>query len=376
MSNANETDKQLASMRIDPERKLPKRAGNKRAVVLLLVGIAVGLGLATALKPPAAADAAKPAAETPAASAPAQPAEPKSGDVILTATGYVTPRHRASLSPQVIGQVVWVGIEKGDMVKKDQVLVRLDDRDYKATVREREAQVAAAKARLARLEAGPRAEEIARAEAEVLQVEAELLQAERTLERTRTANAAGIETRQRLDDAEGAFNATNARLAVAKAQLAELRAGYRPEDIEEGRASVRGAEAALEYAQLQLEDTIIKAPNDGTILEKLIEVGELVSPQNFGGTRGARTELLSLANLSELQVEVDINESDFQKIQPNNPARVVLDAYPDRSYEARIREIAPEADRQKATIQVKVAIDSPDALVRPEMSARVDFLKP
>jgi len=376
MSNANETDKQLASMRIDPERKLPKRAGNKRAVVLLLVGIAVGLGLATALKPPAAADAAKPAAETPAASAPAQPAEPKSGDVILTATGYVTPRHRASLSPQVIGQVVWVGIEKGDMVKKDQVLVRLDDRDYKATVREREAQVAAAKARLARLEAGPRAEEIARAEAEVLQVEAELLQAERTLERTRTANAAGIETRQRLDDAEGAFNATNARLAVAKAQLAELRAGYRLEDIEEGRASVRGAEAALEYAQLQLEDTIIKAPNDGTILEKLIEVGELVSPQNFGGTRGARTELLSLANLSELQVEVDINESDFQKIQPNNPARVVLDAYPDRSYEARIREIAPEADRQKATIQVKVAIDSPDALVRPEMSARVDFLKP
>lgn len=376
MTTANNTDKQLESLRIEPERKLPRRGGNKRAIVLLFVGVAVGIVIANAIPRAEVEAPAKPAdgAATPAADA-VKP-EPKTGDVILTATGYVTPRHRASLSPQVIGQVVWVGIEKGDSVKQGQELIRLDDRDYQATVRQREAELLSAKARLARLESGPRKEEIDRAEAEVRQVEAELSQASKTLERTRDAVANQVETRQRLDDAEGVFAATEARLGVGKAQLAELKAGYRKEDIDEARANVANVQASLEYAHLQLEDTLIKAPSDGTILEKLIEVGELVSPQSFGGTRGARTELLSLANLAELQVEVDISEADFDKIRSGNPAKVFLDAYPAKSYNGHIREIAPEADRQKATIQVKVAIDDPDALVRPEMSARVDFLKP
>lgn len=373
MTTGNQTDKQLESLRIEPDRKLPKRSG-KLGIVLLLVGIAIGIGVSTVISPPQAAES-DPAKAAAATAKPAAPAEPKPGDVMLTATGYVTPRRRIALSPQVIGQVVWVGVEKGDEVKKDQVLVRLDDSDYQATLRQRAAETDAAKARYRRVQVGPRVEEIQRAQTDVRQFEAELKQAESTLARVRSAvEDFKVETRQRLDEAIGARDALIERTASARSQLAELQAGSRVEDLEEAKAALAAAEAAQEYARIQLDDTVIKAPSDGTVLEKLIEVGELVSPQNFGGTRGARTELLSIANLSELQVEVDINEADFKKIRMNAAAKVFLDAYPETGYDGFIREIAPEADRQKATVQVKVAIKNADQFVRPEMSARVDFL--
>lgn len=366
-------DDQLKTLHISPERKLPKRS-RAAGFFLLLAGVVIGLAIALGLpkpeKPAAVSAAEAEATATPEAEEPA-----RKGDVILTATGYVTPRRRIALSPQVMGQVVWVGIEKGQQVEKDQVLVRLNDDEYKARLEQMEAQAAAAKARLEMLEAGARKEDIDRARANVAELEALLVQANQTLDRIMvTVNELGAESRQRLDEAQGNRDATQARLDAAKADLARWLAGERKEEIEAARAQYRAAAAAAEVARIQMDDTIIKAPSAGTILEKLIEVGELVSPQNFGGTRGARTELLSLADLSDLQVEVDINESDFQKLTPSTPARVYLDAYPDRAYEAAIREIAPEADRQKATIQFKVTIKSPDEFVRPEMSARVDFL--
>lgn len=375
---------QLSALRIDPERKLPKR--NRFAgVFLVFIGVLVGMAISFVLKgkqpepTPVAGGTGTSNAPTTGGvpSAPVKPPVAQQGDVILTATGYVTPRHRVSLSPQVMGQVVWVGVEKGDSVKKDQVLVRLDDAQYKARLAQAEARVVNAQAKLAMMESGSRKEDIASAKASVTELEAVLIQSQKNLDRMKAGFAAGgVASQQQLDDAQGVFDATAGRLASARALLAREEAGYRAEEIAMTRAELAEAEASTEEMRIQLEDTIIKAPSDGTILEKLVEVGELVTPQSFGGTRGARTELLSLADLSELQVEVDITESDFQKIKMQNPAKVILDAYPDKNFDGFIREIAPEADRQKATIQVKVAIKNPDALVRPEMSARVDFVKP
>lgn len=372
----------LKSLRIAPEQKVQK-PGRLTAVLTFLVGAVIGFSLSFAIPRPSRDAAQKPPAVSPSRNpsstgqspAATTPPEKKTGDVILTATGYVTPRRRIALSPQVMGQVVWVGIEKGNKVEKDQVLVRLDAQQYEARLAKAEAGAASAKARLDMMKAGTRKEEVEAARAEVAELQALLTQAEKTLERIKGSVESGLETRQRLDEAQGTRDSAAGRLNAAKARLERHLAGERPEDIAAAEADLKSAVAAVDEARIQMDDTVIKAPSAGTILEKLIEVGELVSPQNFGGSRGARTELLSLADLSDLQVEVDVNESDFEKVMMNGTARVTLDAYPDRSYEAFVREIAPEADRQKATIQVKVAIRKPDDLVRPEMSARVDFLK-
>jgi HlyD family secretion protein len=326
------TDERLQTLRIEPGRKLPKR-GVLASIFLVFLGLLIGLVLALVIKGAMDQGTAKAAAKATATAAEtkAKPsaADAKVGDVILTATGYVTPRRRIALSPQVMGIVTWVGIEKGDRVEKDQELVRLENDEYKARLAQAEAQAASAKARLDLLLAGTRKEDLDRTRADVAEMEATLAQWDKTLERVKiSVLEMGTETRQRLDEAQGARDAAAARLASMKAALDKLVAGARKEEIDTARADHQAAVAAAEEARIQMDDTIIRAPSAGTILEKLIEVGELVSPQNFGGTRGARTELLSLADLGDLQVEVDINESDFQKIRMGNPAKVVLDAYP------------------------------------------------
>lgn len=389
----NPTQEKLRSLRIDPDRK-KTGGGAARGLGFLVAGILLGFGGAyvylqragiapsaapgTAAAGPAAASSSadgKPAA-TPAVK-PSKPATPKAGETVLTASGYVTPRRRVSLSPQVMGQVVWVGIEKGQRVRKDEVLVRLDDEEYQADLRRAEASVAAAEARLRDLEAGSRVEEIARVRAEVTEAEVSLANAELTFERQRRAlEGGGLVSRQVLDDATAARDSARARLAAQQAALALAEAGSRRDAIAAARSELEVAIASRDAARIRVKDTTITAPLDGTVLEKLIEVGELVTPQSFGGSRGARTELLSMADLSDLQVEVDINEADFAKVTMGQEAIVTLDAYQEQTYRARIREIAPEATRSKATVQVKVQILNPDKLVLPEMGARVDFLAP
>lgn len=385
MSEAREA--KVKSLKIDPQAKLPRRSSGFLLVVLLILGLLLGAGVMYALmgsRPPsdgATAAAAPSGAATPApagasAQSPAPAPSAAPGDVILSASGYVTPRIRVSLSPQVTGIVTWVGIEKGDRVTKGQELVRLDDDRYQAELREREARLKIAEARLAELENGTRPSEIARAKAQVAEAEADLMNAERNFERSRvlvTVNS--VESRKALEDAEAMKLMANARLGAIRETLALLEEGPRREQVEAARAEVEAARASVESARIAVLDTLITATQDGTILEKLVEVGELVTPQSFGGSRGARTELLSLANLSDLQVEVDINENDFAKVSRNQDTFVILDAYPTRKYRGRVREIAPEADRTKATVQIKVQILDPDELVLPEMSARVDLLQ-
>ncbi|MBI3191517.1 MAG: efflux RND transporter periplasmic adaptor subunit, partial [Pedosphaera parvula] len=120
--------------------------------------------------------------------------------------------------------------------------------------------------------------------------------------------------------------------------------------------------------------TIIRSPMDGVVLEKLVDPNELVVPQSFGGSRGPSTALIALADPKDLQVEIELNESDLSKVHLNQPCKVSPEAYLERSYDGYVAEMAPEANRQKGTLQVKVQIKNPDKFLTPELSAKVDFL--
>jgi HlyD family secretion protein len=149
--------------------------------------------------------------------------------------------------------------------------------------------------------------------------------------------------------------------------------GPRLEEIRAAEAAVAEARASLAYATTQLESTKIVAPVSGTVLQRIVERGEMVSPSAFGDS-GARTAVVSLADLDDLQVELDISQSDFARLAMGQRAEIVPEAYPQLKYTGYVEEIAPEANRAKATVQVKVKIESPDGQLRPEMSARVNFL--
>ena len=134
-------------------------------------------------------------------------------------------------------------------------------------------------------------------------------------------------------------------------------------------------EGARQLALAYVDWCTIRSPIDGVILEKLVDPDELVTPQSFGGTRGPSTALVALANPQDIQIEIDMNESDLSKVSLNQKCRVYPEAYPDKTYVGFVKEIAPEANRSKGTLQIKVQVEEPDAYLTPELSARVDFLK-
>jgi HlyD family secretion protein len=149
--------------------------------------------------------------------------------------------------------------------------------------------------------------------------------------------------------------------------------GPRAEEIRAAQAQVQQMKAALDYAQTQLAATEIKAPVAGTVLERIVERGEMVSPSAFGGS-GARTSVVDLADLTDLQIELDISQADFARLKMGQKAEIIPDAFPNLRYSGYIAEIAPEANRAKATVQIKVKVENPNEQLRPEMNARVNFL--
>jgi HlyD family secretion protein len=294
------------------------------------------------------------------------------GQVILNATGYIIAAHKIEVASKVVGRVAWIGVEKGDKVKEGQVLVRLEDDEYRARLIEAEGQLSSLQARLAELENGSRPEEIAKAQADIEQVRADQENARVSLQRTRTLVEQGVLPKQSLDDAQARYEAQVARVASLRKSYELVHTGPRKEQIEAVRAQVKQAEGALAFAKTQLENTVIRAPVSGTILERNVEKGEFVTT-GFVGDRGAKGYVASLADLRDLQVELDINQNDFAKLGPRQPGLVTTDAYPDRKYQSHIEEISPEANRQKATVQVKVKVLNPDDYLRPEMNASVAF---
>ncbi len=247
-----------------------------------------------------------------------------SGDYVLTVSGYIVNRARIEISPRFEGTVKWIGVKKGDHVAKDQVVATLDDAEQRALLLQAQGRLATVKTRLekARLD----------------------------YERAKKLRLTNVESQKIEDDA---------RIEVAAAQ-----------------AAIDEMQGAYDYAKTQLDWTVIRSPIDGVVLEKLVDPGELVMPQSFGGTRGPSTAIFAVADPNDLQVEIDVNETDLSKIYPDQKCRVSPEAYPDKFYEGFVSEMAPEANRQKGTLQLKVQIKNPDRYLTPELSARVDFLKP
>ena len=240
----------------------------------------------------------------------------------LTAQGYIVARERIELSPRFMGVVKWIGVRKGDSVTNGQVVVRLDDSEYRARMAENDGQVAVARVAVdkARMDVR-RATDLVRGQVEMQKV---------------------------LDDAG---------LALASAE-----------------ATLRQVEGARRLLETWLEWCTIRSPVNGVVLERMVDADELVTPQSFGSGRGPSTSLLAVADLGDLQVEVDLGESDLAKVRLGQRCVVTPQAYRDRRYDATVAEIAPEASRQKGTLQVKVKVKLPDRYLTPELSADVDFI--
>jgi HlyD family secretion protein len=254
----------------------------------------------------------------------------------LTANGYVVARTKASVSSKVPGRLAYLGVEEGDRVLAGAVIARLEAAEYEAAVRQSAAEALVAEA--VRQEAN-----------------ASVLQARRSFDRARALAADSLIPSGDRDDAATALEVAEARLRAAAARVASARQG------------VAAAEA-------NLENTRVRAPFSGSVLRRDAEVGEVVAPSVGGGlTRGA---VVTVADLSTLEVEVDVNEAYIGGVSPGQAAIIVLDAYPSWSFAGHVRQIVPTADRQRATVLVRVAIDSEDRRILPEMGARVVFRDP
>ena len=263
-----------------------------------------------------------PAADTSAQKPAAVPAAP-AGDSVLTVSGYIINRERIEISPRFLGVVKWIGVKKGDAVTNGQMVVQLDDAEYRARLLE--------------------------AEGQLMNAEAAVERDELNYQRITNLIHNAVESKQAED---------NARLAVAG-----------------DRAALRSAQGTYNLAKTYVDWCVIRSPINGVVLEKLVNPDELVMPQSFGGGRGPSTALLAVADPQDLQVEIDVNEADLSKISMHQKCRVSPEAYPDKVYSGYVAEIAPEAERAKGTLQIKVQIVGPDKYLTPQLSAKVDFLK-
>jgi HlyD family secretion protein len=252
------------------------------------------------------------------------------------------------------------------------VLVRLEDDEYRAQVEQARGQLASLEAQLLQLERGARPEEISVARANLREAEAALGNARVNLERAGKLAAEGVLERQALDDAQARYDGQSARVNSLQRTVDLAVLGPRPEEIAAARGRVVQARGAIAYAETQRANTVIRAPVTGTVLERAVEKGEFVTTM-FVGDRGAKSYVVALADLDDLEVELDISQSDFARLSAGQKGIITTEAFPDRKYDGRISEISPEANRQKATVQVKVKVLNPDEYLRPEMNASVAF---
>jgi RND family efflux transporter MFP subunit len=259
---------------------------------------------------------------------------PAQAVTLLNASGYVVAQHKASVSSKSTGRLSFLGVEEGSRVKKGEVIARLENEDLKATRDRAAANLKAAKATLN-------------------EFEAEMIDAKLTYRRQKQLLAQNLIARQEYDTAEARYQKTEA--AVANAQ-----------------ANIKAAEAALDEAQTAVDYSIIRAPFDGVVLTKNAEVGEVVAP--FGAAVNARAAVATMADMSSLMVEADVAEANIHQVKAGQPVEILLDALPGVRFPGKVHMIVPTADRSKATIMVKVAFDSLDPRILPEMSAKVAFL--
>ncbi|MGE3807090.1 MAG: HlyD family secretion protein [Gemmataceae bacterium] len=306
-------------------------------------------------------------AESPAAAK--KPDKPQPGAVALEAGGYIVPVRRVQVSPKVGGEVVELFIEEGMDVKKGQVLARLDRTKYQYEYRRWQAMASQSQSEFEKLKA-ILPDEIKQAEAtlqEAIAMRDQLRDEAARLRRSRTATTAEeiVRIESRIIQAE--------RKAEQLTQNLEIVRKGRPEDVEKASAAWKLAVAQMENAKYDLDCTEVVAPIDGRILVKRAEVGNTVRPEAF--SNGLSASLCDMANVFELEVDVDISERDLERVHKGQRCEVRTEAFPDKIYTGVVDRLMPEANRSKASIPVRVSIeiDKDDRLIRPEMRARVTF---
>jgi HlyD family secretion protein len=340
-----------------------------RRYILIGIGLLVVLGVvATAYRL-----LSRPSPEVEVVRASAQSSDV--GGVVLSASGYIVAHHKINLNSKVTGRVQWIGVEKGDKVKEGQILVRLEDDEFRAQYEQARGAADNARAYLEELQNGSRPEEIQQAQHNLDEAKATLINDKLTLDRTRDLATQGVVSKQALDDATAKFDSDQQRVNSLEKVFQLSKLGPRKEEIGRARGALEQAQGQADYAKSLLDATVIRAPVTGTILERAAEKGELVT-SGFASTAegGPQGLVVSLADLNDLQVELDIAQDDFAKLGPKQKGVVTVDAYPDRKWDGMIAEISPQANRAKATVQVKVQILNPDEYLRPDMNATVKFL--
>ncbi len=295
------------------------------------------------------------------------------GEILLSATGYIVAHHKIQVASKVVGKVAWIGVEKGDRVEQGQVITRLEDDEYRAQLQQAQGQLVSLEARLQELQNGSRPEEVEVARANWEREKANLANAKISLDRTAQLLKDQVLSQQSYDDAKARYDVQAAQVASLERTYQLVKIGPRQELSAQVRGQIQQARGAVAFAETQLANTIIRAPITGTILERVVEKGEFVTT-GFVGDRGAKGYVVSMADLNDLQVELDINQNDFARLSAKQRGVLRTDAYRDRTYQGYIEEISPEANRQKATVQVKVKVLNPDEFLRPDMNASVDFL--
>jgi RND family efflux transporter MFP subunit len=323
---------ELASLRIDSSAR---GGGSRRGVwilVLVLAALVAGGWFWSRRVEATEVKTAAVAAETGTGPAPG---------AVLNASGYVAARRRATVSSKVTGKVLEVYIEEGKEVRKGQVLARLDDSQLRAALNVGRAQLEAARRATAEDEAG-------------------LREAELTLQRRRQLLKEGVIGRAELDTAESQVESLKARIAMAQQQ-------------------VQVAESQVKAIQTDLNDMVVRAPFDGVAISKDAQPGEMISPVSAGGGF-TRTGICTIVDMSSLEIEVDVSESYINRVRSGQPVEAVLDAYPDWRIPAQVITTVPSADRQKATVRVRIGFETEsekkklDPRILPDMGVKVSFL--
>jgi RND family efflux transporter MFP subunit len=260
---------------------------------------------------------------------------PASREALLNATGYVTPRQRATIAAKITGRVTRVFFDEGTQVHQGQLLATLDDADVQRALASAKADRDSAKAAIA--------------DYEVQQKNARIL-----LYRTEQLQKAGVEPQEQLDNARTSVESLQAKIDLAKAQAA-------------------ASESRIQEAQQAVDNCTIRAPFDGIVVSKDAQVGEMVSPISAGGGF-TRTGIATIVNMSSNEIEVDVNEAYITRVKPGQQVNAILDAYPEWEIPSRVRTIIPSADRQKATVKVRVSFLKLDPRILPDMGIKVTFL--
>ncbi len=261
-------------------------------------------------------------------------AYPYQAVTLLNAAGYVVAQRKASVASKATGRLEWLGVAEGSVVKAGEIIARLENKDVRA-----QADQAQANVRVAR--------------AAITQAQAELKDAEQVARRTRDLVAKKFLSQSNLDAAE-------ARLAKAQAAVAS------------SQAAREAAEAGARTAEVAADQTLIRAPFDGVVLTKAANVGDTVTP--FSAALDTRGAVVTMADMSTLEVEADVSEANLEKVKPGQPCEIQLDAFPDRRFAGEVSRLVPTVDRTKATVLAKVRFSDRDARILPEMSAKVAFL--